>query len=91
MSLNIHFVIQGPGGDDLEAAIHNLKGVKTGPDTIGRYAGRGLANTARISINGSRNTVHVINVVLGHARCTDGGSETRLAIFYAGTMVADFP
>ena len=90
MSLNIHFVVQRPGGDDLEAVVHNLEGVKTGSDTIGRYASSGLANAAGVGINSSGDTVHIVNVVLGHARCTDGGPETRLAIFYAGTMVADF-
>src|SRR5712691_1775901 len=90
LSINIHFVVQRPSGREFKAAIFDLNGEKTSSDTIGRYAGSSLANTAGIGINSSKDTVHVINVALGHARRPDGGAETRLCIFYASAMVADF-
>ena len=90
LSINVHFVVQRASGYDFKAAIFNLDGEKTSSDTFGRYAGSSFANAPGIGINSSKDTVHVINVVLGHARRTDGGAETRICIFYASTMVADF-
>ena len=90
LSINVHFVVQRPSGNDFKAAIFNLDREKTSSDPLGRYAGSSFTNTAGIGINSSKDTVHVINVVLGHARRTDGGAETRFCIFYASTMVADF-
>ena len=90
LSINVHFVVQRPSGNDLKAAIFNLDREKTSSHPLGRYAGSSFANTAGIGINSPKDTVHVINVVLGHARRTDGDTETRICIFYASTVVADF-
>ena len=81
LSLNVHFVIQGPSGHDFKVSIFNLDGEKASPNTLGRYTGSCLANKSAIGINSSEYTVHVINVVLGHSSRTDGGAETRIVSF----------
>jgi hypothetical protein len=55
-SINVHFVVQRPSGDDFKATIFYLDGEKTSSDTFGRYADSSFANTAGISINCSKDT-----------------------------------
>ena len=90
LSINAHFVVQGPSGDDFKAAIFNLDGVETSSDTVRGYACCGLADTAGIRINSSKDAVHVINVVLSHASRADSCTETRICVLDASAMIVDF-
>ena len=60
---------------------------KTGSDTLWRHACRGLADHPCIGVDGSEDTVRIVDVVLRHAIRPDRCAEPRIRVLHADTMV----
>ena len=84
LRLYTYLISQGPSGNDLESAVDDSHRIKTRANAIRRYARFGFADATGVQIDGSKDAVGVIDVVLRHAR------SASIRVPHARTLIANF-